>query len=372
LRRLRTLHLNTERTWRGGEQQTLYLATGIEGRGHLARVLCQPESEMSRRASRAGLEVVEIPMRGEVDPVAAWRIARHIRRNRVDILHMHTSHAHGLGVLVSMLTRAPGRVVHRRVDFSIFRNRLKLSRFKYRRGVDRYVAISLAVKAQMVEDGVPAHCISVVPSGIDAARLDNLHASRDTMRAALGLALDVPVVGCVAHLAWHKGQEFLVRAVPRLLERVPAARIIIVGEGERRSLLESEIQRLDVGGQVMLTGFREDVPALMQAFDVLAMPSVMEGLNTTLLDAQCLGIPVVASRVGGIPEAVKEGEGGVLVQPRNPVVLADALADLLGDRERRMELGRLGSVRVRKEFSVDRMVEGNLAVYHELLGEKRR
>jgi len=369
VQRLKTLHLNTERTWRGGEQQTLYLASGLAARGHLARVLCQPGSEMSRRARESGLEVIEIGMHGEGDVLAGWRIARHVRREGYHIMHMHTSHAHGLAILASWFVRGPKRVVHRRVDFSIFRNRLRLSRFKYRLGVDRFVAISGAVKAAMLDDGLPADRISVVPSGIDPTRLDPTGETRESTRRSLGLDPTWPVVGCIAHLAWHKGQEFLVRAAPRLFERVPEARVLIIGEGERRGLLENEIRSLGVGEQVILTGFRPDVPALLRALEVLAMPSVMEGLNTTLLDAQCVALPVVASRVGGIPEAVKDGEGGVLVPPRDPEALADALADLLLDADRRRELGRRGRERVLETFSVDRMVEGNLSVYRELLVE---
>jgi glycosyltransferase involved in cell wall biosynthesis len=371
VRALTTLHLNTERTWRGGEQQTLYLVEGLRARGHLARVLCRAGSEMGRRARERGVEVIEVPMRGELDVVAGWRIARHVRSERYDILHMHTSHAHALGILVSAFVRGPRRVVHRRVDFSIFRNRLKLSRFKYRLGVDRFVAISEAVKAVLVADGIPADRISIVPSGIDLSRLDATGPSREEVRAALGLEPDRPVVGCIAHLAWHKGQEFLVRAAPRLIERVPDVRVLIVGEGERRGLLESEIRALGLEERVTLTGFRPDALAVMRALDVLAMPSVMEGLNTTLLDAQALGLAVVASRVGGIPEAVVEGVGGVLVPPRDPEALAEALASLLEDRARREELGRRGRARVREAFTVDRMVEGNLAVYRELVGEER-
>lgn len=370
MRRLKTLHLNTERTWRGGEQQTLYLASGLEGFGHLARVCCVPGGALSRRARKAGLEVVEIPARGELDWLAAWRISRHLKREGYDIFHMHTSHAHGLGILVSVFHRGPRRVVHRRVDFSIFRNRLKLSRYKYARDVDRYVAISEAVKAVMVEDGIPEGKISVVPSGVDPTRLEQVQVSRAELRKALEVPEDAPLVGCVGHLAWHKGQEFLVRAVPELLEQVPDAWVVIVGEGERRALLEGEIKRLGVGHRVRMTGFREDAPTLMRAFDVLAVPSVMEGLNTTVLDAQCLGVPVVASQVGGLPEAVQEGAGGVLVPPRIPGALARALAALLQDRARREDLGRRGSARVRRDFSVERMVEGNLAVYGDLLGEE--
>jgi len=107
VKKLKTLHLNTERTWRGGEQQTLYLAQGLAARGHVARVCCQPDTEMSKRAAAAGLEVVELEMRGEFDVGAGWRIAKEARRERYDILHMHTSHAHGLAILARLFGRGP-------------------------------------------------------------------------------------------------------------------------------------------------------------------------------------------------------------------------------------------------------------------------
>ncbi len=364
---LRTLHLNTERTWRGGEQQTLYLAEGLARRGHVADVCCQPGTEMARRARDAGLDVFEVPMRGELDVRAARRIARVIRERGYDVMHMHTSHAHGIAILVGLFVRGPKRVVHRRVDFTIFRNRLKLSRFKYRHGADRYVAISHAIRDVLVGDGIPGDRISIVPSGIDPARLDRYDAPRGVVRGELGVEPSTPLVACVAHLAWHKGQEFLVGAVPRLRERVPGVKVAIVGEGKHRARIEEEIARCGVADDVLLTGFRADAPAVIRACDVLAMPSVMEGLNTTLLDAQCLGVPVVASRVGGIPEAVADGESGVLVPPEDPEALADALADLLLDSDRRQRLGARGRERILGGFTVDHMVDGNVMVYRDLL-----
>jgi len=361
---LKVLHLNTERTWRGGEQQTLHLAAGLGDRGHESQVLAQPGRELARRARERGLVVRELSMRGEWDLPAAFRLRRLLRRERYDVLHMHTSHAHTLGVLAGAGLPAR-RVVSRRVDFSIYRNRLRLSRFKYRHGVHRYVAISEAVRAVLVRDGIPASSISIVPSGIDATRFPA--AEPPGLRAGLGLPAGAPVVLNVAHMAWHKAQEDLIRALPAVLRAVPDAVLVIAGDGERRGLLESEARRLGVERAVRMPGFRTDVPELLALCDVFALSSVMEGLCTSILDALSSRKAVVAPRAGGIPEIVRDGVEGLLVPPGDPEALGGAIARLLRDPELRRALGARGPTRVAERFTVDRMVEGTLRVYEELL-----
>ncbi|MBI1848983.1 MAG: glycosyltransferase [Planctomycetes bacterium] len=362
---MRTLHLNTERTWRGGEQQTLYLVQGLLRRGHAADLVCQPGGELAQRARAAGATVLEIPMRGETDLRAVFRIARRIRDVGYDVIHMHTSHAHTLGCLSSLAARMGRRVVSRRVDFSIYRHPFSMSGLKYKHGVDRFIAISHAVQAALVADGVPAERISIVASGVDPERLRGV--SGAGVRAELHVPDGAPLVVNVAHLAWHKAQEFLVRAVPALLADIPDARIVIVGDGERRGLLEREIRDLGVERSVILAGFRADASRFMAAANVFVMPSVMEGLCTSILDALLLERPVVASRAGGMPEIVEDGMTGWLVPPKDPAALASAIVASLRDPERAARLARQGRERVLREFTADAMVEGTLRVYRELV-----
>jgi glycosyltransferase involved in cell wall biosynthesis len=362
---LKTLHLNTERTWRGGEQQTLYLVQGLVRRGHVADLVCPPGAELARRARAAGAVVFETPMRGEADPSAVVRIARRLRDGAYDIVHMHTSHAHTLGCLASMLSRVARRIVSRRVDFSIYRHPFSISGLKYKRGVDRFIAISSAVSDALVADGVSPERIAVVPSGVDPARVAG--ADGAGLREEVALPPRAPLVVNVAHLAWHKGQEFLVRAAPAILEAVPEARVVIAGEGERRGLLEREIARLGLSERVRLAGFRADALRFTAAATVFAMPSVMEGLCTSILDALLLDRPVVASRAGGIPEIVEHEVTGLLVPPEDPAALGEAIVRLVRDPSLAARLARAGKERVLSDFTADAMVEGTLRIYEETL-----
>jgi glycosyltransferase involved in cell wall biosynthesis len=364
---LRVLHLNTERTWRGGERQTLQLARGLADRGHVSEVVVPPRSPLGVRAREAGLPVHELRMRGEADPVAVLDLATCLRRRRPDILHMHTSHAHTLGVLASCVSRIGRRIVSRRVDFSIHRHPLHTSAIKYRYGVHRYVTVSGAIRDVLVRDGVPAERIRVVPSGIDPARFDGIPPA--PLREELSLPPGSRLVGDVAHFGWHKAQEVLVRAGRLLARTHPEAVLLLVGDGECRARVEEEARTLGLlGRSVRFLGFREDVPQLLAALDVFVMCSVMEGLCTSILDALASRRPVVASRVGGLPE-ILEGGRGILVPPSDPQALAAAIGRVLDDPALARELGERGRRTVEERFSVDATVEGTLAVYREVLGE---
>lgn len=354
---MRVLHIDTEHTWRGGEQQIAYLVDGLASRRHESRLIAQPGSAIEAHFREHGWPVHAVRMRGEWDVFAVRAIASRIVEFAPHVVHMHTSHAHSLGVLAASLAGRARRIVSRRVDFEV----RGPSRVKYRHGVDRFVAITDAVASVLRRAGVAPSRISVVRSGVDPARVSGR--DRGAARERFGLGATEWVVGCVGHLTWHKGQVYLVRAWPEVLARVPNAQLLFAGDGEDRAALEAEVSALGIEDSVRFLGFRPDVSEVLAALDCFALPSVMEGLGTSILDALSVGLPVVAGRAGGIPEVVTDGETGLLVPPRDAGALAEALVSLRGDPERAAALARRGAELVRRSFSVDGMVEGTLAAY---------
>jgi glycosyltransferase involved in cell wall biosynthesis len=307
-------------------------------------------------------------MRGDADVFGVAGIAGKLSSGRYDVVHMHTSRAHMLGCLAARMSGRTRTIVSRRVDYSSRQKGTPFSGLKYRFGVDRYIAISEAVQRVLIAEGVHPRRVRIVHSGIDPDRL----ALRGTdVRAEFGIPPDAALVGVVAHFADHKGHRYLVEAMPRLLEAVPDTRVLFAGKGELRADLEEQAKRLGVDDRVIFAGFRSDVPDCFMAMDVVAAPSVLEGLNTSILDALYLERTVVASGVGGIPEIVHDGQTGVLVPPRNPERLADAIARVLRDREEAKRLGRNGRALVLEGFTSDAMVDGTLAVYEEVVGRGR-
>ena len=367
---MRVLHVNTERTWRGGEQQVLYLMRGLKAAGVEQELLCQPDGVLATRAEQCGLDVWRRTMRGEVDLPAALAIARRIRARRPDVVHMHTSHAHTLGVLGARLAgrRRPATVVSRRVDFSIHKRRLlDFSRQKYTLGVDRILCVSDTIRRVLVADGLQPGRLGVVHSGIDLSRFEGVVDRAGEYRKEFGVPAGAPVIGNVAHCAPHKAQADLVAAAPAVLARQPEARLLIVGDGELRPALEAQAAALGLSGRVLFTGFRTDVPALLRWFDVFCLCSRQEGLGTAVLDALALRRPVVATRAGGIPEMIVSGRHGLLAPPGEPPALAQALLWMLEHPREAAAMGAEGRARVEAEFTAERMAQNTLDEYRRLL-----
>ena len=363
---VRILHVDTAFSWRGGEAQVLGLAEGLTRIGHEVLVVGQPESPLMARVEKAGIGARAVRLRGEWDWVGAMRLAEVMRGFDPHILHTHTSHAHTLGLWAWMFSgRGAKVVVSRRVDFPI--SRRGLGRIKYGRSVGRFLAVSEDVRRVLIEGGVPASRMAVVRSGIDLGKFDDLGDS-GTLYEEFGIAQDALLVGNVAALAPHKDQACLLEAARRVVDAFPKARFLIVGEGPLKEALLERRARLGLDREVLFTGFRRDVGAILELLNVFVLSSYLEGLGTSLLDAMLMGLPIVGTRVGGIPEAVRDGENGLLVPPKNPKALAHAICRLLKDRALREHFGRAGR-KIVQQFDIRETVRQTAANYADLLRE---
>jgi glycosyltransferase involved in cell wall biosynthesis len=366
-----SLHIDTARTWRGGQNQVLLTVNGLRAIGERAALVAHPDGELRRRAAE-GLDLIPIAPRNEMDLSAAWRLSRVIRSLGPDIIHAHDAHGVAMAALALSMGaastrlaggRSPALVAARRVDFHLRGN--SLSRWKQRQ-VDCFIAASEAIRHMLIADGIPAARAITVHEGIDvdhvaAAPAVNVH-------EAFWLPHRAPVVGNVAALVPHKGQRHLVDAAQLVVREIPDARFVILGEGELRDQLERQVRDYSLEKHVLLPGFRTDVLGCIKGFDVFAMSSVTEGLGTSLLDAMACSRAIVATRAGGIPEVVDDGVTGLLVPPRNHVAMAEAIVRLLKDARLRTQMGEAGLKRVNDCFTVERMVAATAAAYARLAG----
>jgi glycosyltransferase involved in cell wall biosynthesis len=358
-----SLHIDTARTWRGGQNQVLLTVLGMRAVGHRAMLVAHAAGELRQRAEE-GLELIPLAPKTEMDLSAAWRLARLVKQLRPDVIHAHDPHGVAMAALaLSMSTQVakPPLVAARRVDFHIKGN--ALSRWKYRQ-VDCFICASNAIRQILIADGVSDERAVTVYEGIDLARV--AAAPPANLHADLWLPRDAPIVGNVAALVPHKGQRHLIDAAAIVLKQVPDARFVIAGEGALRPVLERQIKDRRLEKHVFLAGFRPDILSVHKAFDVFVMSSLTEGLGTSLLDAMACGKPIVATRAGGMPEVVVDGLTGLLVEPRDDEAMAAAIVRLLRDRALRREMGTAGEVRAQEQFSSERMVQETLAVYQRV------
>jgi glycosyltransferase involved in cell wall biosynthesis len=357
------LHVDTERGWRGGERQALWLAGELDRRGYGSIVAARRGEPLSTRAIEAGLSVVDCSPLSEIDPRAAWHLRRAIHHHRIDVVHAHTAHAVAVAGLGTLGTNVP-LVVSRRVDFPLRTN--AGTRWKYGRA-SAVIAISHAVARVLATSGIAADRIVVVPDGVDVGRV--VAPTTPEALASLGVSGHGPLIVQVAQLVGHKDPLTFVRAMARVLELVPDAHGLLVGDGPLRADVEREIRQLGLASNVHLAGYRTDADALLAAADVACLSSREEGMGSVLLDALAFGLPVAATRAGGIPEVIVDQACGLLADVENPVALGDAIVRLVRDDALRARVRANARPRA-NEFSVERMTDRTIAVYEGVLARR--
>ncbi len=350
---LNVLHVDTERGWRGGERQTLWLARELARRGHVSIVAARSGEPLAERAAAEGLTVVACNPANEMDPFAAHALRSVIREHRINLVHAHTAHAVAVAALATLGTGVPF-VVARRVDFKL-RDNLG-TRLKYGRAA-KFIAVSNAVASVLETSGIDRSRIDVVPDGVDIHRV--------VEPAARGTA---PLVVQVSALVGHKDPLNFVRAIDRARQIVPELRAMLVGEGPLRADVESEVARLGLGDVLRVTGFRPDADDILASADVVCLSSRDEGMGSVLLDALAMGRPIAATRAGGIPEVV--GDCGVLVPVEEPNALGEAIARLIRDSAFAASIREKSRARA-AEFSVERMTDRTIAIYERVLAGGR-
>ena len=359
--------IDAGKEWRGGQRQSLFLAKELKRRGLPFFFIVQPESPLHQKACEAELPVLPFKMRNEFDLPAILRLAWAMKRKKCLLVHFHDAHSAAVGSVAASLAKVPFRIITRRVDFPLKKN--YFSRRKYMKNVDAIIAISEGVKKVLVEGGVNPVNVEVISSGIDFSSFeeDSLAlTSKDYLHREFSFAVDDYLVGIVAHLADHKGHQYLIQATKILKQQAPKIKTIIVGEGPLSMELDRQAKELDVEDIIFFLGFRKDIPKILSSLDLFVLSSHLEGMGSSILDAMASRLPVVATKVGGIPEVVINGETGLLVPPRNPSALARAILMLYSDKTLASRLGQKGYELVHRKFSAEAMADKVVRLYEKV------
>lgn len=396
------VHVDAERGFSGGEAQVFHLMRGLREHGWQQVLVAPPGSEAFKRAEAEGFDVEAVAMRNNADLIAVFRLRRLLKRLRSRgpvVLQLHTGRATWLGALASWGLGL--RVVTtRRMDRRVKRG--PGTRLVYGHLIDRVVAISGPVREGLVAGGVDPEMIRVLHSSVDPQelRVGDPKQARLRLRAELGIGQDELLLLVLARLDWRKGVDVLLRAMERVRaesglaalrarNKVAASsarrgegpnnsggegaatgvpRLLIAGDGPARTELEQQAEGLGLAGCVRFLGQRQDRAELFAAADVLVLPSRREGLGVAALEAMAAGVAVLATRVGGLAEAVVDGRTGILVEAENVRGLAAAIGSLEADRRLVKRLGLGGPGRIREAYHTDGMVAGYEELYAELLG----
>jgi glycosyltransferase involved in cell wall biosynthesis len=316
-------------------------------------------------------------VKGVSDLVALYQLVGVMRRMRPHVVHTHTAKAGTLGRLAARLARVPvvvhtyhGHVLHGYFSPRTTRMFLAFER-SLARWTDCLLAVSHTVRRELLAMGVGSpERFRVIPLGLDLDRYAGADAARGSLRSELGLAPDVPVVTIVARLVPIKAHEVFLRAARRVRDALPTSQFLVVGDGERRRPLEALATELGLDANVRFLGWRRDLERVYADAWVVALTSRNEGSPVSLIEAMAAGRPVIATRVGGVPDLIAQDVTGCLVPPDDPEALAVALVALLRDPDRRQALGKAARERVLPAFAADRLVADVDRLYQDLLRAK--
>jgi len=357
---VRIAHIDTEKGWRGGEQQVVSLCEALAALGHENVVVLRKNSALQERLKDKGTSFIFSQSWGEWDILSANNVRSKLRKKNVEIVHAHTAHGVALAAAATLGTTIP-IVATRRLDFHLCKN--TFSRWKYGR-VQKIIAVSNCIQKILIEDGIPQEKISMIPDGVDFRRFDSII---PVSKRELGFPEDSILIGQVAALVPHKDPTTFVRAIAELHKNQPMVRAVILGEGELRSVIESEVKYLGLENVVRLLGFRRDVLNHLAGFDLFCLSSVEEGLGSSILDAMALRVPVVATNAGGIPEMIKHEVTGYLAESGNPHSLSLALERALTERTKNHYIIE-NAFRKCREFDISRTASDVEQIYELLVG----
>lgn len=371
-RRLRVLTLvdNPDITG-GGERMAVTFAEGLDP-ARFERFLCATRQvsapSFGAELEAAGVRVLSLKRRSKWALWAWWPLISFLRREQVDVLHAHKFGSNLWGTVLGRLTRVPVVLAHEQswasARFSAAGQRFRafVDRELIGRYSDLFFAVSRADRRRMVDiEGVDPRRICVMPNAVPRPS-PNGH----DVRAELGIPKAAPVLVTVCQLRPEKALDLLVKAAEEVRARCPALRVLIAGDGPKEGELRDQITAAGLGDTVLLLGTRRDVPDLLLAADIAVCCSDFEGTPLSVMEYMAAGKPVVATRVGGLPEMIEDGVHGLLVERQDASGLAQALSELIAERARARAMGLRGRERQRREFDLGTTIR-NLEELYETL-----
>lgn len=349
----------------GGQELAVLLhAGGLQKRGHDVRLILEPDSSIFRKAVEQGLPVEPVAMSRVQYPAAILAFRRIMMRERPALLHVNSSRDSWIGGLAARLVSPRVKVVRSR-HISTPLNKNPATRMLYRRLMDFVIVTGseLTRRGLIERDGLEPGRVAAFPIGIDVEQFKPGRPDGD-LRRELKLPPEHRLVGLISYLRSYKGHEYFIEAAARVLSRAKDVTFLIVGEGPEEGRLRARVASLGLSSNVRMLGFRDDLLNVFRSLDLFVIPSV-EGdtIPQVLMQALAMGLPVVSTTVGSIPDVVQDGKTGFVVPPRNADALADRILALLENSTQRAEMGRRGRALVEQEYSLARMLDRLEDVY---------
>lgn len=358
------IHIDTEKTWRGGQQQVYYLHEALLKRSIDSIMMCPQESILFQYYQKSNLPCISLEFRHELDYQAGIKIAKLAKRINATILHLHSGHSVSSGLWAKLFYHKLKLIATRRVDFSINKN--PFSSLKYNtRLLDHIVCVSDNIKQVLIKDGISANKLTTIYSGI---KLDNLDDNIPALeiRKQWNVPQNAILIGTIAAFTGHKDYPNLLKAAQNVIKSRDDVYFMAVGDGKLLNETKDLANQYDIADKFIFTGFQTQTLDYLKSFDFFVMASKMEGLGTSILDAMSVGLPIVTTTAGGIPEIIQDGFNGLTVPVSDSIALSDAILRLIHNPSFQTILSSQAKKSVEK-FDVKKTVESYIQLYRKIL-----
>ncbi len=363
---MKVLHLSSEKTWRGGEQQIAYLVEEQMRAGIEVVVACRAKSVFEQHCQKNNIPFHAFGFANSFDVSTARGLVKLQKKYRFDIIHIHSSRSHSIAILATKFGLRTNLILSRRVDFPSSGNALSNHKYNHRQ-IKKIICVSEKVKTIIGATVKDKEKLCVVYDGIDLERFEGTQNSH-ILHGEFNISADTKIVANISALADHKDYITFVNTAKVFIQQheIPV-KFFIIGEGECREEIEQRIEELDLQDHIIMTGFRNDIDAIFKEIDVFLMTSKEEGLGSTVLDAFANRVPVVATAGGGIPEVVQHEKTGLLCPIQAPEELAESLFRMLSDEALRATVTSNAMTILHQKFTKEVMAQQTLEWYKAVL-----
>jgi glycosyltransferase involved in cell wall biosynthesis len=359
---MKVLHLSSEKSWRGGEQQMAYLIEELTKLGVQSYVAVRRKSEFLEWCKQAAIPYTELSFKNDFDFFSAISLKKYCRKEKFDLIHLHSSRGHGIAFLSALLGNNIAMVLSRRVDFPLKHDFFSSAKYNHP-AIKKIICVSKKIK-QIVSGSIkhPDRCV-IVYDGVDLLRFKG-KGVRELIRNELSIRNDAFFIGNIAALAPHK-DYFTFLETAKILSENKSLKFVIVGDGALRNEIEIKIEDLKLKDKVLILGFRKDLENVYASLDLLLYTSKEEGLGSTLLDAMAYGVPIVATEAGGIPEIVINERTGLTAPVQDAKRLAEQVMRLINNVPLRQKLITNAEI-FAKDFSKEKMATKTFEIYKQI------
>ena len=362
----------------GGERLFAQIINRLSDKKYKIMVACLPTGAFIEKIEGSGARVKTVDMRNRFNVGVILRLSNLIKRENVDIVHSQGARADFFARLASKLAKVPITISTVQMPVGGFDvNPIKkfiyvtLNRFS-ERFVDKFIVTSDTLEKTMIEKHrIEPQRVVKIYNGVEVDKYcienEEVVQRKSRYRKESGIEEDVPVIGVIGRLVWQKGFEYFIEAIPNILKTFNKARFLVVGEGPLENKLNVKSKMLNIEDKIIFTGFRSDIKDILASINILVMPSLLEGLPMILLEAMAMAKSIVATDIDGIKEVLNNGETGLVVPPKNPTALSEAVVGMLNYQDKAYQMGLAARMTVEQRFGADIMVKKVEDVYEELL-----